>query len=367
MRFRLNLSLQKLLQSLRRFSVPRGAALALGSAVLFGASTPLAKIALTTVDPRLLAGLLYLSSAFGLAAWQALRRLSGRVGAGATLPLQDLPLLATVIVVGGVAGPWLLMVGLAQTPASTASLLLNLEGLATLLIAWMVFREHVNRRLLLGALAILFGAALLSWQTPGGGATWGTLAIMAACLAWGIDNNLTRRLIACEPVQLALIKSTAAGSVNLLLALSLGAALPPTAALLGIAVIGVLGYGVSLVLFITALRELGAARSGAYFSTAPFVGALLGLAIFGEPVTWQLIVTAMLMGFGLYLHLSERHEHDHEHILLEHDHEHVHDLHHQHAHDVSNPAPEAHSHRHQHGPLRHHHGHYPDIHHRHGH
>jgi drug/metabolite transporter (DMT)-like permease len=245
--------------------------------------------------------------------------------------------------------------------------MLNLEGLATMTIAWLVFKENVDRLLLIGALAILAGAVLLSWSGGPAGVGLGAFAIAGACLAWGVDNNLTRKLSAADPVQIAAVKGVVAGAVNLALAFSKGAHLPDPAAVASAAVVGFFGYGVSLVLFVLALRHLGTARTGAYFSTAPFLGAALALILFREPVTVQLVGAAILMSIGVYLHLSERHEHDHAHEALDHAHRHVHDEHHQHAHDVGDPAGEPHTHAHRHTPIRHKHPHYPDLHHRHGH
>jgi drug/metabolite transporter (DMT)-like permease len=273
------------------------------------------------------------------------------------------------VLAGGVIGPVLLMVGLTLTPASTASLLLNLESLATMSIAWLVFREHVDRRLLLGALAILGGAMLLSWNGGEGGIRigWGALAIAGACLAWGIDNNLTRKLSAADPMQIAIVKGLGAGTVNLCLSLLQGSSVPPVPVLLGAGLVGLAGYGFSLVLFVLALRHLGTGRTGAYFSTAPFVGAVLAIAMFSDPVTPSLIAAAVLMGAGVYLHVAERHEHEHEHTAIEHEHRHRHDDHHQHAHETDDPTGEPHAHRHRHAPMMHKHPHYPDLHHRHSH
>ncbi|MBS0563200.1 MAG: DMT family transporter [Proteobacteria bacterium] len=346
-----------------------GPFVALVSAALFGASTPLAKLLLGGgTDPFMLAGLLYLGSGTGLACLHMLRGRGPGARHEARLARADLPWLAAVVLFGGAIGPALLMVGLAHTPAAAAALLLNVEGLATMLIAWLVFREHTDSRLVAGAGAILAGALVLAWQgTGGGGAGFGALAIIGACLAWGIDNNLTRKLSAADPVQIAMIKGLAAGSVNLLLALGRGLSLPPPATIAGAAALGFLGYGLSLVLFMVALRHLGSARTGAYFSTAPFIGAALAVPMFGQPVTLQLALAAGLMGLGVWLHLSERHDHEHEHEPMEHDHWHEHDAHHQHEHGPGDPPGPRHSHRHRHERLVHSHPHYPDLHHRHGH
>ncbi|MBP2150949.1 drug/metabolite transporter (DMT)-like permease [Xanthobacter flavus] len=343
-----------------------GIALALISAGLFGASTPLAKLLLGAIDPWMMAGLLYLGAGAGLAAVHLSRAALRLPAVEAPLRRTDVPWLALVILAGGVLGPLLLMFGLARTDGASASLLLNLEGVATMAIAWIAFREHVDRRLLLGALAILAGAALLSWQ---GRATLdvGAALIAGACLCWGVDNNLTRKLSSADPVQIAMLKGLIAGTINLVIALGHGAAFPSDAAIAAAAVVGFFGYGVSLALFVLALRHLGTARTGAYFSLAPFVGAVLSIALLGEAITFQLVIAGLLMALGLWLHLSEQHEHEHAHEALEHEHRHRHDAHHQHAHDADTRSGEPHTHWHRHAPMMHRHPHYPDIHHRHGH
>jgi drug/metabolite transporter (DMT)-like permease len=343
--------------------------MAIGAAALFGFSTPVAKLLLGGgVDPGVLAGLLYLGSGVGLAVVHLGRGVMRIPAAEAPLRKADWPLFGLVILSGGVVGPLLLMIGLSGTPAAAGTLLLNVEGLATMSLAWVVFRENVDRRLLLGALAILAGGVVLSWPNGRtGGLGLPALAIVGACFAWAIDNNLTRKLSAADPVQIGAIKGVVAGGMNLAIALGRGAHWPGAAAITGGAVTGLFGYGFSLVLFILALRHLGAARTSAYFSTAPFLGAALALALFGEPITVQLVGAALLMGLGVYLHLSEQHDHEHSHEAMTHEHRHVHDEHHRHAHSPNDPPGEPHTHRHEHAPLRHKHPHYPDLHHRHGH
>ena len=352
-----------------RFSLAwPGAPLAIASAVLFGASTPFAKLLLGAgANPWLLAGVLYLGSGIGLGLIQLGRVVVGTQHTDAPLTRADVPWLALIVLSGGVAAPVLLMIGLASTAASSAALLLNLEGLATMAIAWIVFRENVDRRLLTGAIAILAGALLLSWQGGPTGLGFGAFAIAGACLAWGIDNNLTRKLSSADPVQIALIKGLVAGGTNFVLALLIGAQLPSLSILGGAAIVGFLGYGVSLVFFVLGLRYLGTARTGAYFSTAPFIGAGLAVLMLGEPLRVRLLIAGVLMAVGLYLHLTETHAHQHTHEVLNHEHRHVHDAHHQHEHGPDDPPGEPHTHSHHHAPLRHSHAHYPDQHHRHGH
>lgn len=342
-----------------------GVPLGIASAVLFGATAPLSKMLLGKMDAQLLAGLLYVGAGIGLAVVHFGRRWFGIPAPEAPLRRSDLPWLLAVIVFGGILGPLLLMMGLQLTNAASGSLLLNLEGLATMAIAWLVFRENVDNRLLLGAAAILAGAFVLSWEGAGVSFDAGAGLIAAACLAWGIDNNLTRKLSASDPVLIAMIKGIAAGTVNVAVALSRNATLPSPELVLASGIVGFFGVGVSLVLFVLALRHLGAARTGAYFSLAPFIGVVVAIGLLKEPITSQLVIAGLLMGIGLWLHLVERHQHDHEHDALEHEHSHTHDDHHKHEHEGKVVQP--HSHWHRHDPVAHEHAHYPDLHHRHRH
>jgi drug/metabolite transporter (DMT)-like permease len=342
-----------------------GVPMALASAVLFGVATPLSKILLGTVNPQLLAGILYLGAGLGLACVHFSRAAMGIPAPEAPLRTSDIPWLAAVVLFGGLIAPLLLMLGLVQTEAATGSLLLNVEGLTTMSIAWVVFRENVDRRLLLGALAIIAGAVVLSWQGREFAIDTGAALIVGACVAWGIDNNLTRKLSSADPVMIAMIKGLAAGTANTGMALLNGADMPLAGTIYAAAAVGFLGVGVSLVLFVLALRHLGTARTGAYFSFAPFIGAVVAVFLLHEPLTLKLVVSGLLMGFGLWMHLAERHSHEHQHEAFEHEHSHEHDEHHQHTHDE--PTIEPHSHWHRHTPLRHAHPHYPDLHHRHRH
>jgi len=339
---------------------------ALAAAFLFGASTPLAKQLVGELPTLLLAGLLYLGSGIGLAAIRVVR---DRRWAPVRLRADEWRWLLGAIALGGVAGPVLLMFGLARTTAASASLLLNLEAVLTALLAWVVFRENADRRIVFGMLLIVAGGVVLSWSAGGqADAGWvGPLAIAGACLCWGADNNLTRKVSAADALFLSALKGLVAGSVSTSLyflfdgsSASWGAA--PVAML-----VGLFGYGLSLVLFVLALRGLGAARTGAYFSTAPFIGAAIAIFVFGEPVSPAFLAAAALMGAGVWLHLTEVHEHEHTHGLLEHEHSHVHDEHHRHAHAFAWDGREPHTHWHRHEAMTHRHPHYPDIHHTHGH
>lgn len=283
---------------------------------------------------------------------------SGQVGMGVGLQRAGLP---------GLLAAW---IGFTLPSATGASLLLNAEGVFTALIAWVVFRENVDRWVALGMLAIVAGAVVL--VVPMGvelGSPWAGLAVLGACLGWAIDNNLTRKVSLTDATWLAAVKGLVAGPTNLVLALLLGSTLPAAANIAAAAGVGFLAYGVSLALFIVALRHLGTARAGAYFSVAPFFGAVLAVAL-GEPVTVPLLVAGALMGVGVWLHLRERHVHEHTHPALTHDHWHIHDdAHHDHPHGPDAPpvTGRGHRHPHEHAELSHAHPHYPDAHHRHDH
>ena len=343
----------------------RGVWAALAAAALFGASAPFAKRLLPDTGPWLLAAVLYLGSGLGLALLRHARR------AARVCPTRgEWGWLAGATLAGGVIGPVLLMTGLAAMPAASASLLLNMEGVLTALLAWFVFRENVDRRVALGMACIVAGALLLSWP---GDTAWSAglggpaLAVLGACLAWAIDNNLTRKVALTDASFIAMVKGLAAGATNLVIAWALGATWPALPTLAGAALLGFVSYGASLVLFVMALRRLGTARTGAYFSVAPFFGALLAVALLGEAVGPALLAAGALMAVGVWLHLAERHEHEHTHEALEHTHTHEHDAHHRHAHAPGVAAAGPHTHAHRHDPVRHRHRHYPDAHHGHTH
>jgi drug/metabolite transporter (DMT)-like permease len=345
-------------------------ACALASAALFGASTPAAKALLGVVDPVVLAGLLYCGAGIGVALLRTLAAPILNAPAARQQPLArpDFGWLAAAIAFGGVAGPVLLMLGLARTPAATASLLLTLEGAATALLAWFVFHENFDRRIALGMTLMVAGAATVAWSgAPTIEGLAGPLAIVGACVAWGIDNNLTRKVSLADPLQIVQLKGLTAGPATLLLGWWAGGSLPAPLAILMGGLVGFVGYGLSLALFIVALRHLGAARTGAYFSTAPFIGAATAVIAFQQPLTIQLVAAGALMALGVWLHVTERHEHAHTHRRMAHAHSHVHDEHHRHRHGPHDPPGEPHTHAHEHEVLTHAHPHVPDMHHDHRH
>lgn len=339
---------------------------ALVAAALFGASTPLAKLLGVNTPPILLAGLLYLGSGVGLT---LVRLVRDRGWQRPGLPAGEWPWLLGAIFFGGVLAPVALMFGLTRTAGATASLMLNLESVLTAVLAWVVFKENADRRIVIGMIAIVLGGIVLSWpQETAVDHDWtGPLAVAFACLCWAIDNNLTRKVSASDALFIAGSKGLAAGVVNGGLALAIGSQLPALGTLGSILLVGFLGYGVSLVLFVLALRGLGSARTGAYFSTAPFLGAAVAILMLGESVSMTFLLAATLMALGVWIHLMENHVHEHQHEPLDHSHRHTHDEHHQHEHDFEWDGTEPHSHPHVHAPIRHSHAHFPDVHHRHRH
>jgi len=339
---------------------------ALGAAILFGGSTPIAKALISQTHPILLAGLLYLGSGMGLILMRLIRN-KGWHNPG--LLKSEGWWLIGAIAFGGIMGPVLLMMGLTLVSAASASLLLNLEAVLTALIAWIIFKENTDHRIVLGMLLIVVGGIVLSWpQKYAVQQGWlGTLAIAGACLCWAIDNNLTRKISASDSLFIAGSKGLIAGIVNISLACGLGLAFPAWSITFMTLICGFIGYGLSLLLFILALRGLGTARTGAYFSVAPFIGTAIAIVLFHEKASLLFWMASVLMGAGVWLHLTERHAHEHHHEALLHEHWHAHDEHHQHMHDFPWDKTKGHKHSHQHEPVTHSHAHYPDVHHRHKH
>ena len=336
---------------------------ALIAALAFGLSAPLSKRLLDVVPPLFLAGMLYLGAGMflGLARLLWRRRPTGR-----PLTARDRRILAAVVLAGGVLAPPLLLWGLERSPAVTTALLLNLEVVFTVLLAGIVFREHLGARIAVAAVLMAAGGVVLGWAPGDPAIAIGAAAIAGACLLWALDNNLTRLIAEGDPLLIVQIKGLGAGTVNVVLALASGQSVPsPGTIAFGLA-LGAVSYGTSLVLYILAMRELGAARAGAYFATAPFFGAAGGILLLGESPTAGLLAAAALMALAAGLLVYERHAHGHAHQAGSHVHVHVHDEHHQHAHEGSE-GPEPHSHPHPTGPIEHEHPHTPDIHHDHGH
>jgi drug/metabolite transporter (DMT)-like permease len=344
-------------------SARRGAAYGLMAAALFGLSAPIAKYLLKEISPQVLAGLLYVGAGIALSVLKALRK-------SRDTPLQrrDLPALAGIVIAGGVLGPLLMLIGLDRVSPVSGSLLLNLEGPFTIVLAVLLFGEHIGRYGLAAATLIFLGAALLKLQ-PGLLAldALGAGAIALACLAWAFDNNLTQRLSQRDPVALVRVKTLAAGSFNLAVGLMISRELPSPWLIASALTLGALSYGVSVVLDAYALRLIGAAREAMYFATAPFLGALTATWFFREALSTLQIVSMGIMALGVAVLLRERHAHRHVHQAVEHEHMHTHDEHHAHSHAPGVDTNEPHAHRHQHVELEHDHPHVPDAHHKHRH
>jgi drug/metabolite transporter (DMT)-like permease len=335
----------------------RGAAIGLGAALLFGLSTPVAKLLLPGSGPFMMAGLLYLGSGLGLLALGPIlpRRREAPLGRGDAAPLLG------VVLAGGVIGPVLLMFGLGKLPGASASLLLNLEAPFTMGLAVIAFGESLERAEIAGAAAVVAGAAALGLQGPLGEVhALGALGVAGACLAWAVDNNLSQRLSLHDPVAVARVKCLVAGCANVLLAIAVGERLAGGRALAGALATGFLGYGVSIVLHLRAMREVGAARQAAFFATA-----LAAVPLLSERLPSRAVGAALVMAFGVVVMLRVRHSHGHVHEALEHEHAHAHDEHHRHDHEGA--VSEPHSHPHVHALLAHDHPHLPDAHHRHRH
>ncbi len=342
---------------------------ALVAAILFGASAPAAKLLLGEIEPVSLAALLYLGSGLGILLFKLVGQRQSAPDAEAGIQRADLRWLLGAVSAGGVAAPILLLVSLRSTAAATASLLLNFEGVATTIIAALVFKEAIGRRATWAIILVTAASIVLSWNSSGQwGLSLGALGIVGACILWGIDNNLTRNISAKDPLAIVLVKGLGAGSFSLVLALILGNSFPGIKVILEALVLGSLSYGLSIVLFIRAMRGLGAARTSALFGTAPLVGLALSLVVFREAPTLFFWLAIPLMAIGAFLLLGDQHGHRHKHEPLTHEHRHRHDDgHHNHDHPGMTDRSFTHSHIHAHEPLTHEHPHMPDIHHRHSH
>jgi drug/metabolite transporter (DMT)-like permease len=345
-------------------SVRTGTICSILAAFTFGLGMPFAKVLLPSSSPALLAGLLYLGAGLSLTAFRlANRRTAPRE---APLRVRDWPFVAGIVTCGGILAPVLMLKGLRRLPAVTSSLLLNLEAPLTILLAVIVFAEHLGRRGAAAAALIIGGGALLGFPFGSFGIDiTGALLLSAACLGWAIDNNLTQRLSLRDPVALTQLKTLAAGTFNLVLALATGATLPGPSILLPALLLGAVSYGLSLVFALYGMRYIGAAREAAWFATAPFFGAVAATAILHETIRLSDLSAGGFMAAGMVLLLREHHSHVHRHEALDHEHLHVHDEHHQHSHESE--VHEPHSHLHRHAALVHDHPHGSDEHHRHVH
>ena len=343
---------------------------AIVAAALFGASAPISKLLMGEIAPTLMASFLYLGSGIGLFLLRYLTSSDTRFSDEARLTKNDWPWLIGAVLAGGIAAPIVLMFGLKNTPASTASLLLNFEGVATTVIAVVAFNEAVGKRIWMAVLLITTASILLSWDSSGQwGFSFGAIEVLSACVLWGIDNNFTRNVSAKDPLSIVTIKGLSAGTFSLILSVVYSFSFPSFKFVLFAMVLGFFSYGLSIVLFIRAMRELGSARTSALFETAPFVGVALSLFLFKESQGMLFFVSLPIMIFGAVFLLKEEHEHLHKHKSTVHEHRHCHnDAHHLHYHSGDQiPKSGYHSHGHEHEFILHEHQHTPDIYHRHAH
>jgi drug/metabolite transporter (DMT)-like permease len=315
----------------------------------------------------MLAGLLYLGAFVGLFLYSFL--INNRVHHLKTerLERRDLPWLIGAILAGGVIAPISQMMGLNLISGFSVSLLLNLEGVATAMIAVFFFRENAGKRLWLAMLFMTIAGVLLSWDS--GQSKFniaGPLLILLAVVCWGIDNNLTRQISDKNPIQITYVKGLAGGVTSVSLALILGKSIPLDFTLLFAILLGAFSYGISLAFFIKALQGLGSSRTGAFFSLGPFIGAITSVIILREWIGWVMFPALVLMALGVWLISSEKHKHAHIHLTTTHTHSHRHDdMHHLHEHPKETVEP--HIHEHTHPELNHTHAHWPDTQHRHSH
>jgi drug/metabolite transporter (DMT)-like permease len=343
---------------------------AIFAAILFGASAPLSKVLLGELDPIPLAGFLYLGSGLGAV---IVMLFQGKRGKGQNLEAQltrpDFPWLSGAIIAGGIIAPIFLLIGLRITPASTASLLLNFETVATAMIAGLIFKEAIDKHIFWAIALITFASILLSWSSEGWGFSPAALLILAACFFWGLDNNFTRNISSKDPLVIVSIKGLVAGSFSLILALILGNPFPPMMIILLALLLGAICYGLSIYLIILSMRHLGSTRAYALFAIAPFAGMLLSFLLMNDKPLWNFWPGIVLMIVGTWIMISENHAHDHTHEPLFHTHKHCHpDEHHDHMHQPGEFLIHGeHSHEHQHASLDHEHKHTPDLHHRHFH
>ena len=341
---------------------------ALVAALFFGGIAPGAKYLIRDLPPQSMAGVLYLSAGIGLLAILALKK-EVRASIG-HFQKKDGKWLIAATFFGGILGPAFLMYGMIKISGSTASLLLNLEAVLTSVIAWSIFKEHFEKKIVFGMLFIVMGCVVLSLASHGSSgqdSLMGFILIALACLSWGIDNNVTRNISHLNPIFTASVKGLVAGGANLIFGFFIGERLNFDFQLFLAGLLGFFGIGVSLVAFIMSLRKIGTSRTGAIFSTAPFIGSIISIFYLGESISVSFIIALGLMVCGVCLHLNENHEHEHLHTKLEHSHEHIHDEHHQHSHTPNDPPREPHVHLHRHDEMTHRHPHFPDIHHQHSH
>jgi drug/metabolite transporter (DMT)-like permease len=337
---------------------------ALLAAVLFGISTPLSKLLLSHLSPIMLAALLYLGAGSGMFALRLIIKANRPLSKEAGIARKDLPFTIGMVILD-ISAPILLLVGLTTTAAANVSLLSNFEIAATALLALWLFKETIGQRLWTAIILITASSILLSLKDLQGlSFSAGSIFVLLACLCWGLENNFTKMLSLKDPMQIVVIKGLGSGAGSLLIALVTKQMTADYSYILFTLILGFFAYGLSIFFYVRAQRDLGAARTSAYYAVAPFIGVGLSFIVAKEPITSNFIIAAILMIFGAYYAAREKHDHQHRHEVLCHDHRHHHgDGHHTHVHGDFISG--KHSHPHEHETIEHAHHHAPDMHHKH--
>lgn len=327
------------------------------AAALYALSAPVGKVLLDHAGAAMMAAFLYLGAGLGLALW-------GRIvpdREASPITRQDIPYILGMILLD-IAAPILLMLGLQRTGSANASLLNNFEIVATSLIAWLLFREKLSRRLSFAIVLVTFASIVLGYEGSESlrfGA--GSALVLAAACCWGLENNCTRMLSRCSSVQITTIKGIFSGLGSLIVAFCAGESLPDLRWIPAILLLGFVAYGLSINFYIKAQKELGAAKTSAWYSIAPFLGVVFGIVLLGERPDGRfflglglMVLATLLMVFDT-ISLQHTHEHAHTHC---HEHRHGDQLHthehtHIHAHTHVHGADEA-THDHQHAVIENH-------------
>ena len=331
----------------------------------YGISAPVSKVLLTGLPPAIMASLLYLGAGIGMCIANLFRNNKTR-NVEARITIKELPY-TTAMIALDIAAPIFLMFGLSMTSSATASLLNNFEIVATTVVALVVFKEAIGKRVWISIALITLSSIILTVEDLGNFSfSIGALLVLLACACWGIENNCTRMLSLKDPLQIVVIKGLGSGAGSLLIALFIGDVSTNLIFIPAALIVGFVAYGMSIRFYILAQRSLGASRTSALYAFAPFIGVTLSLAVFRETPSVSFGVAFAMMCIGAYLAAFEKHEHEHEHVKLEHEHRHNHgDGHHNHKHEP--PVVKEHSHAHIHTEQQHKHRHTPDLHHVHTH
>ncbi|AFV01727.1 Permease of the drug [Dehalobacter sp. UNSWDHB] len=337
---------------------------ALLAAALFGISTPLSKLLLSHLSPIMIAALLYLGAGTGMFALRLIIKVNRPLSKEAGIARKDLPFTIGMVILD-ISAPILLLVGLSTTAAANVALLSNFEIAATALLALWLFKETIGQRLWTAIILITASSMLLSLKDIQGlSFSAGSIFVLLACLCWGLENNFTKMLSLKDPMQIVVIKGLGSGTGSLLIAFVTKQMTADYSYILFTLILGFFAYGLSIFFYVRAQRDLGAARTSAYYAVAPFIGVGLSFIVAKEPITNNFIIAAILMIFGAYYAAREKHDHQHSHEVLCHEHRHHHgDGHHTHVHGDFTSG--EHSHPHEHETIEHAHHHAPDMHHKH--